>query len=138
MKAMLSLIALGLLMGALDVLDIWRKAVSLSQGQREAIGLRVREKQSKRLKMPGYDALNDLLAAVDPNAIVAADPLHNKEAIVRLILEKGGDFIIGTKANTAKRLKGAAQTLKEAPFLSSVASTGASIPAKPPSSPSRL
>ena len=39
---------------------------------REAIGLRVREKQSKRLKMPGYDALNDLLAAVDPNAYASA------------------------------------------------------------------
>ena len=218
MKAMLSLIALGLLMGARDVLDIWRKVACLSQGQREAIGLRVREKQSKRLKMPGYDALNDLLAAVDPNAyasaltawlqanagvlprslaldgksvgdgrcgmivtlcrhedgrpvamipasgkkedgevsgarallsdpqvdllnaIVTADPLHNKEATVRVILEKGGDYLIGTKANTSKRLKGAAQTLKDAPFLSSVAkaSTGASIPAKPPSSPSRL
>jgi len=25
----------------------------------------VRDKQSKRLKMPGYDALNDLLAAVE-------------------------------------------------------------------------
>jgi hypothetical protein len=72
LAAMLSLIALGLLMGAKDVLDIWRKVVSLSQSQREAIGLRVRDKDSGRLKMPGYDALNDLLAAVDPVAYARA------------------------------------------------------------------
>lgn len=68
LPAMLLLIALGLIMGARDVLDVWRKVACLSQSQREAIGLRVRDKQTKRLKMPGYDALNDLLAAVDPEA----------------------------------------------------------------------
>ena len=52
LSAMLTLISLGLLMGARDVLDIWRKVACLSQSQREVIGLRVRE-QSKRLKMPG-------------------------------------------------------------------------------------
>jgi len=69
---MLSLIALGLLMGARDVLDIWRKVACLFPSQREAIGLRVRDKQSGRLKMPGYDALNDLLAAVEPQAYAQA------------------------------------------------------------------
>jgi hypothetical protein len=69
---MLSLIGLGLLIGARDVLDIWRKVASLSQSQREAIGLRVRDKQTKRLKMPGYDALNDLLSAVEPQAYAQA------------------------------------------------------------------
>jgi hypothetical protein len=195
LSAMLTLIALGLLMGARDVLDIWRKVACLSQSQREAIGLRRRDKQSGRLKMPGYDALNDLLAAVDPeayaraltawlqanagvlprslaldgksvgngrcgmivtlcrhedgrpvamapatgnkedcevsearalladpqvelvNALITADPLHNKEATVRVILEKGGDYLIGTKANTSKRLEGAANALKGSPFL---------------------
>jgi hypothetical protein len=195
MKAMLSLIALGLLMGARDVLDIWRKVACLSESQREAIGLRVRNKQSKRLKMPGYDALNDLLAAVDPNAyaraltawlqanagmlprslaldgksvgdgrcgmivtlcrhedgrpvamipasgkkedcevsearallsdpqvelvnaLITADPLHNKEATLRVILEKGGDYLIATKANTSKRLEGAGEALEGSPFL---------------------
>lgn len=195
LPAMLALIALGLLMGARDVLDIWRKVACLSQSQREAIGLRVRDKESKRLKMPGYDALNDLLAAVEPtayaraltawlqanagvlprslaldgksvgdgrcgmiitlcrhedgrpvamipasgkkedcevsearallsdpqvelvNALITADPLHNKEATVRVILEKGGDYLIGTKDNTSKRLEGAHQALKDSPFL---------------------
>ena len=191
---MLTLISLGLLMGARDVLDIWRKVACLSQSQREAIGLRVRDKQSKRLKMPGYDALNDLLAAVEPhayahaltawlqanagvlprslaldgksvgdgrcgmivtlcrhedgrpvamipasgkkedcevsearallsnpgvelvNALVTADPLHNKEATARVILEKGGDYLIGTKANTSKRLEAATRALEGSPF----------------------
>lgn len=195
LSAMLGLIGLGLLMGARDVLDIWRKVASLSQSHREAIGLQVRDKQSGRLKMPGYDALNDLLAAVDPsayaraltawlqgnagvlprslaldgksvgdgrcgmivtlcchedgrpramipasgkkedcevsearallqdpqvqlvNALITADPLHNKEATIRVILEKGGDYLIGTKENTAQRLKAATQALEGTPFL---------------------
>ena len=195
LPAMLGLIALGLLMGARDVFDIWRKVACLSQRQRQALRLRVRDKQSGRLTMPGYDALNDLLGAIDPatyaraltaflqvhagclprslaldgksvgngrcgmivtlcrhedgrpvamtvargkkedcevsegralladpqvelvNALVTADPLHNKEATVRVILEKGGDYLIGTKDNTSKRLAGANQALKGTPFL---------------------
>jgi len=193
--AMLGLIALGLLMGARDVLDIWRKVACLSQSQRQALGLCVRDKQSGRLTMPGYDALNDLLGAIDPaayaraltaylqahagllprslaldgksvgngrcgmvitlcrhedgrpvamtvargkkedcevsegralladpqvelvNALITADPLHNKGDTVRVILEKGGDYLIGTKENTSKRLAGATQALKETPFF---------------------
>lgn len=196
LPAMLGLIALGLLMGARDVLDIWRKVACLSQSQREALGLCVRNKQSGRLTMPGYDALNDLLGAVDPqayarrltaflqthagllprslaldgksvgngrcgmiitlcrhedgrpvamtvaqgkkedcevsegralladpqvelaNALITADPLHNKEQTVRVILRKGGDYLLGTKQNTSKRLAGAAQALHGSPFLS--------------------
>jgi hypothetical protein len=195
LPAMLALIALGLLMGARDVLDIWRKVACLSQSQREAIGLWVRDKESRRLKMPGYDALNDLLAAVDPNAyaraltgwlqanagllprtlaldgksvgdgrcgmiitlcrhedgrpvamapatgkkedcevsqgralladpqvqlvnaLVTADPLHNKEATARVILEKGGDYLIGTKENTPVRLAAATGAVENAPLL---------------------
>jgi hypothetical protein len=195
LPAMLGLIALGLLMGARDVLDIWRKVACLSQRQREALGLRVRDKQSGRLTMPGYDALNDLLGAMDPaayaraltvflqahagrlprslaldgksvgngkcgmivtlcrhedgrpvamtvargkkedgevsagralladpqvelvHALVTADPLHNKEGTLRVILAKGGDYLIGTKENTSQRLAGATQALKDTPFL---------------------
>jgi len=179
-------------MGARDVLDIWHKVACLSPGQREGLGLRVREKKSKRLKMPGCDALNDLLAALDPaayaaaltrwlqahqgllprslaidgkavgngtcghiitlcrhedgrpvamapasgkkedcevpvarallanpgverlNAIVTADPLHNKQETARVIAEKGGDYVIGTKKNTSKRLDSAKAALAEA------------------------
>jgi hypothetical protein len=49
--------------------------------------------------------------------LITAEPHHNKEATVRLILEKGGDYIIGTKDNTSKRLEGATNALKGSPFL---------------------
>ncbi|MDA0767701.1 MAG: DUF4338 domain-containing protein [Verrucomicrobia bacterium] len=195
LTAMLTLIALGLLMGGRDMLNIWRKVAKLDQRQREAIGLRVREKQSGRLRMPGYDALNDLMNAIDPhayaatltewlqanagilprslaldgknigdgkcgmiitlcrhedgrpvamipatgkkedcevsearalladplvnleNALVTADPLHNKEPTLRVIVEKGGDYLVGTKDNTPNRLKAVETTLGDAPFL---------------------
>lgn len=69
---MLTLIALGLLMGGRDMLNIWNKVAKIDQRQREAIGLKVREKESGRLRMPGYDALNDLFNAIDPHAYSAA------------------------------------------------------------------
>jgi hypothetical protein len=73
LSAMLTLIALGLLMGGRDMKSIHKKVGPLSQSHREAIGLRVREKDgSGRLKMPGYDALNDLLNAIDPDAYASA------------------------------------------------------------------
>jgi hypothetical protein len=51
------------------------------------------------------------------NSLITLDPLHNKEATMRVILEKGGDYLVGTKENTSKRLKGAAQALEGSPFL---------------------
>ena len=50
-------------------------------------------------------------------ALVAAAPLHNQQDTVRVILEKGGDYLIGTKENTSQRLAGATQALKATPFL---------------------
>jgi hypothetical protein len=195
LAAMLGLVALGLLMGARDVMDIWRKVACLSQRQRETLGLRVRDKHSGRLTMPGYDALNDLMGALDPvayaraltaflqahadllprslaldgksvgngrcgmiitlcrhedgrpvgmtaargqkedcevsearalladpqvqlaNALVSADPLHIKADTVRVILDKGGDYLIGTKENTSQRLAAAQHALQSSPLL---------------------
>lgn len=192
---MLTLVALGLLMGGRDMLNIWRKVAPLNQRQRQAIGLAKRDKTSGRLVMPGYDAFNDLMNALDPhayaaaltewlqanagilprslaldgktigdgkcgmivtlcrhedgrpvamipasgkkedgevsearallespqvrleNALVTADPLHNKQDTLRVIVEKGGDYLIGTKANTPKRLQGLEKALKDTPFL---------------------
>ena len=65
----LTLIALGLLMGGRDMLNIWRKVGYLDQRQREAIGLRVRHEESGMLKMPGYDALNDLFHLLGPRSL---------------------------------------------------------------------
>jgi hypothetical protein len=195
LTAMLTLIALGLLMGGRDMLNIWRKVAKLDDKQRAAVGLKLRHKQSGRLKMPGYDALNDLMNAIDPhacaasltawlqansgilprslaldgksigdskcgmivtlcrhedgrpvamipatgkkedcevsegralladpavrleNALVTADPLHNKEPTLRVIVEKGGDYLIGTKPNTSKRLDAVDAALRGTPFL---------------------
>lgn len=195
LTAMFTLIALGLLMGARDMLNIWRSVAPLSQNHRKAIGLTVREKESGRLKMPGYDALNDLFNKVDPvtyahaltnwlqhnagsipsslaldgksigdgkcgmiitlcrhedgrpvamatatgakedsevsegrallsnpvvklaGSTVTLDPLHNKADTAQTIIHKGGDYIIGTKGNTSKRLEAAKQALEGTPFL---------------------
>ena len=195
LTAMLTLIALGLLMGGRDMRNIWRKVACLDQRQREGIGLRVRHKVSGLLKMPGYDALNDLFNLLDPQeyaralnawlqantgllprslaidgksigdgrcgmiitlcrhedgrpvamipatgkkedsevsearalladpevnlagALVTADPLHNKQETVRVIVEKGGDYIIGTKDNTSNRREATAKVLRDTPFL---------------------
>jgi hypothetical protein len=192
---MLTLVALGLLMGGRDMLNIWRKVAKLNAHQREAIGLKVREKQSGRLRMPGYDALNDLMNAIEPhayaaaltewlqvnagilprslaldgksigdgkcgmivtlcrhedgrpvamipatgkkedcevsearalladpcvnleNALITADPLHNKEPTLRVIIEKGGDYLVGTKENTGKRLEAVETAVGSTPFL---------------------
>lgn len=195
LSAMLTLIALGLLMGGRDMLNIWRRAAKLNERQRAAIGLKVRHKESGRLKMPGYDALNDLMNAIDPkdyaaaltqwlqantgilprslsfdgksigdgkcgmiitlcrhedgrpvamipatgkkedseasearallasphvcleNALLTADPLHNKESTLRVIVEKGGDYLIGTKGNTSNRLEAVEKAIEGTPFL---------------------
>ena len=134
LPGMLSLIALGLLMGARDVLDIWRKVACLSQSQRDAIGLRVRDKKSGHedgrpvAMIPASGKKEDCEVSEarallsDPqvelvNALVTADPLHNKAATVRVILEKGGDYLIGTKENTSKRLEAATRALEGSPFL---------------------
>jgi hypothetical protein len=195
LSAMLTLVALGLLMGGRDMLGIWRRVAKLDERQRAAIGLSVRHKQSGRLKMPGYDSLNDLMHKIDPkayatalnqwlganagilprslaldgksvgdgtcgmiitlcrhqdgrpvammpatgkkedseasearallaspevrleNALVTADPLHNKEPTLRVIVEKGGHYLIGTKGNTSNRLEAVEKALDGTPFL---------------------
>jgi len=195
LTAMLTLIALGLLMGARDMLNIWKNVSPLSQAQRRAIGLRVIHKESGLLKMPGYDALNDLFNKIDPHAyataltawlqqnagtfprslaldgksigdgkcgmiitlcrhedgrpvamipatgakkdsevsearellespevnlegaLVTLDPLHNKTDTMRTIVQQGGDYLVGVKDNTSKRLEAAQKALEDTPFL---------------------
>jgi len=71
-SAMLTLICYGLLCGAADVKAIWKKCGPLNQQQRAAVGLTKRCKKSGLLIMPGYDAFNDLVNAVDPVSLAAA------------------------------------------------------------------
>jgi len=51
------------------------------------------------------------------NALVTADPLHNKEPTLRVVVEKGGDYLIGTKGNTSNRLDAVEKALQGTPFL---------------------
>lgn len=71
-SAMLTLLCYGLLCGAPDVKSIWKKCGPLNQQQRAAIGLTRRDKKSRLLIMPGYDALNDLINAIDPLSLAEA------------------------------------------------------------------
>ena len=50
------------------------------------------------------------------NALLTADPLHNKEATLRVIVEKGGDYLVGTKGNTAVRFEAVEKALEGTPF----------------------
>ena len=197
MSALLTLIALGLLMGGRDMKSIWTKVAGLTQKQREIIGLRVRKKGSTLLSMPGYDCLNDFMNKLDPqefgkvltkwlqtnqgslpaslaldgksigngktgmiitlcrhedgrpvalipatgkkedsevsegrallkdeavnlvNKTITLDPLHNKHETLDVITKKGGDYIVGTKENTSKRLNAAQKALQGTPLLAS-------------------
>ena len=71
MSALLTLIALGLLMGGRDMKGIWKSVVGLTQKQRQQIGLRNKVKGSTHLRMPGYDCLNDFINKIDPNEFAA-------------------------------------------------------------------
>lgn len=69
--AMFGLIAHGLLVGAPSVKAIWKRSGALSQAQRKAIGLNVRN-ENDRLVMPSYDALNNFINGVEPEALATA------------------------------------------------------------------
>ena len=51
------------------------------------------------------------------DALVTADPLHNKQATVEVILNQGGDDVMATKENTSRRLAGAKEALRGTPLL---------------------
>jgi hypothetical protein len=65
---MFGLICHGLLVGAPSVKAIWKHSRCLSQVQRKAIGLNVRD-ESGRLVMPSYDATNNFINGIDPAAL---------------------------------------------------------------------
>jgi hypothetical protein len=51
------------------------------------------------------------------NALITADPLHNKALTLRVIVEKGGDYLTGTKDNTSNHFKAVEKALESTPFL---------------------
>lgn len=68
---MFGLIAHGLLVGAPTVKAIWKRCGALSQTQRKAIGLNVRNEHG-RLVMPSYDAINNFINGIDPDELAKA------------------------------------------------------------------
>ena len=72
LSALLGMITYGLLCGAPDVKAMWAKCGPLNQHQRAAIGLTRRDPKSGLLKLPGYDALNDIINQVNPNSLAHA------------------------------------------------------------------
>lgn len=69
--AMFALLAHGLLVGSPTVKAIWKRCAALSQEQRKAIGLNVRN-ENGNLTMPSYDALNNFVNDADPDAVAGA------------------------------------------------------------------
>jgi hypothetical protein len=65
LNAILSIVCLGLLAGAQNVKDCWRKAGPLTQAQRAAIGLMRRSKKSGRLTIPDYTTIVAALHRID-------------------------------------------------------------------------
>jgi hypothetical protein len=55
---------------------------------------------------------------VSEGRVLLADSLHNKGASVHVILEKGGDYLIGLKENSSQCLAGATQAPRGTPSLS--------------------
>jgi len=51
------------------------------------------------------------------NALITSDALHHKEPTLRVIVEKGGDYLIGTKGNTSNRFDAVEKALEATPFL---------------------
>ena len=51
------------------------------------------------------------------NKLITLDPLHNKTETLPLIVGKGGDSLVGTKANTSTRLDASHRALEEAPLF---------------------
>jgi hypothetical protein len=49
------------------------------------------------------------------NKIVTIDPLHNKQNTLRVIAQKGGDYLVGTKDNTSDRVKASQAALQGVP-----------------------
>ena len=72
LSALLGMITYGLLCGAPDVKAMWAKCGPLNQRQRMAIGLTRRDPNSNWLKLPGYDALNDIVNQINPNSLAHA------------------------------------------------------------------
>ena len=104
-------------------------------GAPQALALYDQKENTPRCEQTAATALIESLPALD-DKIVTADPLHCQRKTVRVIVEKGGDYLVQIKGNQPKLFKQAQalDALVGTPFLSRPQrATGAlkSVPSMP-------
>jgi hypothetical protein len=75
---------------------------------------------TQRCEQTAALALRESLEALD-GKLITADPLHCQRKVARVIVEKGGDYLLQIKGNQKHLLKQAQRfdALQDTPFLSS-------------------
>ena len=96
--------------------------LELAKQQQRGVHTRLQQELAAELAQSRVENLEARALLADDrvqlaNALITADPLHNKHDTIQIILQKGGDYLVGTKKNTSRRLKGANHALKDSPFL---------------------
>ncbi|MBN2164086.1 MAG: ISAs1 family transposase [Pontiellaceae bacterium] len=117
---------MALLCGCRDVASIYRFASRLTQIQRAKIGLPLKTRRKKFRGIPDYQVFYTLLRDIDPKDMarvltehadaltmdgkfigdtVTADALHTQHETARIIIEKGGNYLLQVKGNQGTLLK---------------------------------
>jgi hypothetical protein len=107
-------------------------------GAPQALAVYDQKEGTERCEQTAAVDLLEKLPALD-GKIITADPLHCQRKTARLIVEKGGDYLLQIKGNQPKLLQQAQgmDGLKDTPLLSTPnPATGASKPADSTPSPS--
>jgi hypothetical protein len=107
-------------------------------GAPQAIAVYDQKEGTERCELSAATALLESLPALD-GKLITADPLHCQRKSARLIVEKGGDYLLQVKGNQAHLLKKAQglDALPNTPFLPTPSpATGGSMGAGSTPSPS--
>ncbi len=88
-------------------------------GAPQSLAVYDQKEGTERCEQTAATALIESLPALD-DQIITADPLHCQRKTARVIVEKGGDYLLQIKGNQPKLLKQAQalEALKGTPFLS--------------------
>jgi hypothetical protein len=87
-------------------------------GAPQAIGIYDQKEGTERCEQSAAAAVLEQLPALD-GKLITADPLHCQRKLGRVIVEKGGDYLLQIKGNQPHLLRKAQQldALKDTPFL---------------------
>jgi hypothetical protein len=105
-------------------------------GAPQSLAIYDQKEGTERCEQTAATALIESLPALD-GKLITADPLHCQRKTARVIVEKGGDYLLQIKGNQPKLLKQAQafDALQTTPFLSRPTSGMAglkSVPSMPP------